>query len=110
MLIDEQMQALYHLVQAGYVRYVGMSSCHAYQLRREQPEQRQTQYADNDGTKKIIDSVERVAKKHNASMAQVSLASLVHTSYNFAAGVTASVVGTISLSKLNDILGAVHVK
>ena len=25
------MQALHDVVQAGYVRYVGMSSCHAYQ-------------------------------------------------------------------------------
>ena len=26
-----QMQALHDVVQAGYVRYIGMSSCHAYQ-------------------------------------------------------------------------------
>ena len=25
------MQALHDVVQAGYVRYIGMSSCHAYQ-------------------------------------------------------------------------------
>ncbi|EIW83665.1 Aldo keto reductase [Coniophora puteana RWD-64-598 SS2] len=28
---EETMQALHDVVQAGYVRYIGMSSCHAYQ-------------------------------------------------------------------------------
>ena len=27
------MQALHDVVQAGYVRYIGMSSCHAYQCK-----------------------------------------------------------------------------
>jgi len=30
--IEETMQALHDVVQAGYVRYVGMSSCHAWQF------------------------------------------------------------------------------
>ncbi|KAG9124420.1 hypothetical protein FRC07_011692, partial [Ceratobasidium sp. 392] len=30
--IAETMQALHDVVQAGYVRYIGMSSCHAYQF------------------------------------------------------------------------------
>ncbi|KAG9084730.1 hypothetical protein FRC06_003923 [Ceratobasidium sp. 370] len=30
--IAETMQALHDIVQAGYVRYIGMSSCHAYQF------------------------------------------------------------------------------
>ncbi|GJJ08943.1 hypothetical protein Clacol_003163 [Clathrus columnatus] len=30
--IEETMQALHDVVQAGYVRYVGMSSCYAYQF------------------------------------------------------------------------------
>lgn len=30
--IEETMQALHDVVQAGYVRYIGMSSCHAYQF------------------------------------------------------------------------------
>ncbi|KAH7338035.1 Aldo/keto reductase [Rhizoctonia solani] len=30
--IEETMQALHDVVKAGYVRYVGMSSCHAYQF------------------------------------------------------------------------------
>jgi aryl-alcohol dehydrogenase-like predicted oxidoreductase len=29
--IEETMQALHDIVQAGYARYIGMSSCHAYQ-------------------------------------------------------------------------------
>jgi aryl-alcohol dehydrogenase-like predicted oxidoreductase len=31
MLITQQMQALHDVVKAGYVRYIGMSSCYAYQ-------------------------------------------------------------------------------
>jgi aryl-alcohol dehydrogenase-like predicted oxidoreductase len=30
-----QMQALHDVVQAGYVRYIGMSSCYAYQCARQ---------------------------------------------------------------------------
>jgi len=30
--IEETMQALHDVVQAGYVRYIGMSSCYAYQF------------------------------------------------------------------------------
>ena len=29
--IEETMQALHDVVKAGWVRYIGMSSCHAYQ-------------------------------------------------------------------------------
>lgn len=29
--IEETMQALHDVVKAGYARYIGMSSCHAYQ-------------------------------------------------------------------------------
>lgn len=29
--IEETMQALHDVVKAGYVRYIGMSACHAYQ-------------------------------------------------------------------------------
>ena len=32
-----QMRALDDLVKAGYVRYIGMSSCHAYQCTRDPP-------------------------------------------------------------------------
>ncbi|KAJ2916904.1 hypothetical protein MD484_g3516, partial [Candolleomyces efflorescens] len=168
--IEETMQALHDVVQAGYVRYIGMSSCHAYQFnqmqnyainnkltpfismqnhynliyREEEREmfptlelfgvgsipwsplgrglltrprdgsQQTTRvktdgfakgYSDNDGTKKIIDSVEQVAKKYGVSMAQVSLAWILSRP-----GVTAPVVGTTSLENLNDLLGALRVK
>ncbi|KAG5352690.1 hypothetical protein C0989_001032 [Termitomyces sp. Mn162] len=35
-LVEETMQALHDVVQAGYVRYIGMSSCHAYQFHQMQ--------------------------------------------------------------------------
>ena len=31
--IEETMQALHDVVKAGYVRYIGMSSCYAYQCK-----------------------------------------------------------------------------
>ncbi|KAI0713891.1 aryl-alcohol dehydrogenase [Earliella scabrosa] len=34
--IEETMQALHDIVKAGYVRYIGMSSCHAYQFHQMQ--------------------------------------------------------------------------
>ncbi|RXW21590.1 hypothetical protein EST38_g4272 [Candolleomyces aberdarensis] len=34
--IEETMQALHDVVKAGYVRYIGMSSCHAYQFAQMQ--------------------------------------------------------------------------
>ncbi|PWN49449.1 aryl-alcohol dehydrogenase, partial [Violaceomyces palustris] len=34
--IEETMQALHDIVQAGYVRYIGMSSCYAYQFHQMQ--------------------------------------------------------------------------
>ncbi|KAJ6512602.1 NADP-dependent oxidoreductase domain-containing protein [Mycena sanguinolenta] len=49
--------------------------------------------------------VEEVAKKRNKTMAQVSLAWLLTKE-----GVTAPIVGTTSLEKLEDLLGAVDVK
>jgi hypothetical protein len=36
--IEETMQALHDVVQAGYARYIGMSSCHAYQFHQMQSE------------------------------------------------------------------------
>ncbi|KAJ6620656.1 Aldo/keto reductase [Mycena sp. CBHHK59/15] len=52
-----------------------------------------------------IGIVEEVAKKHSATMSQVSLAWLMAKE-----GVTAPIVGTTSLEKLEDLLGAVDVK
>lgn len=37
---DHQMQALHDVVQAGYVRYIGMSSCWAYQCKSVLSEER----------------------------------------------------------------------
>lgn len=34
--IEETMQALHDVVKAGYVRYIGMSSCYAYQFHQMQ--------------------------------------------------------------------------
>ncbi|KAG8982912.1 hypothetical protein FRB93_007733 [Tulasnella sp. JGI-2019a] len=34
--IEETMQALHDIVQAGYVRYIGMSSCHAWEFQKMQ--------------------------------------------------------------------------
>ncbi|WP_226470756.1 aldo/keto reductase, partial [Luteimonas panaciterrae] len=34
--IEETMQALHDVVKAGYVRYIGMSSCYAYQFQAMQ--------------------------------------------------------------------------
>ena len=35
--IEETMQALHDVVKAGYVRYIGMSSCYAYQCTSQPP-------------------------------------------------------------------------
>ena len=35
--IEETMQALHDVVKAGYVRYIGMSSCYAYQCTSDIP-------------------------------------------------------------------------
>ncbi|KAG8904824.1 hypothetical protein FRC01_008588, partial [Tulasnella sp. 417] len=39
--IEETMQALHDVVKAGYVRYIGMSSCHAWQFHKMQAYARQ---------------------------------------------------------------------
>jgi aryl-alcohol dehydrogenase-like predicted oxidoreductase len=36
--IEETMKALHDVVQAGYARYIGMSSCYAYQFQAMQSE------------------------------------------------------------------------
>ncbi|KAJ2916930.1 hypothetical protein MD484_g3521, partial [Candolleomyces efflorescens] len=58
-------------------------------------------YGDNEGTKKIIDTVELIAKKHGVTMAQVALAWIMSRP-----GVTAPIVGTTSLDNLNDLIGS----
>ncbi|KAJ6471809.1 Aldo/keto reductase [Mycena vitilis] len=174
--IEETMQALHDVVKAGYVRYIGMSSCHAWQfhvmqnyaithnltpfismqnhynlLCREEeremmpslkhfgvgsipwsplgrgaltrpvamaaPSAEKTIRQGSDevpadayflvgpGSKDIVNRVEEVAKKHGATMAQVSLAWLMAKD-----GVTAPIVGTTSIEKLEDLIGALDVK
>ncbi|KAF8212128.1 aryl-alcohol dehydrogenase [Mycena galopus ATCC 62051] len=93
------MQALHDVVKAGYVRYIGMSSCFAYQFsamqnyaiqnkltpfismqnhyslvyREEEREIMIKSYA-NDASTSIVNRVEELAKKKGASMAQIALA------------------------------------
>ncbi|KAJ7080450.1 Aldo/keto reductase [Mycena epipterygia] len=173
--IAETMQALHDVVKAGHVRYLGMSSCHAWQFhvmqnyaithnltpfismqnqyslvyREEEREMMPTlkhfgvgsitwsslargaltrpakpdsgmaptlrettddippatYFRIGAGTKDVVDRVEELAKKHGVSMSQVSLAWLMAKD-----GVTAPVVGTTSLEKLDDLIGALDVK
>ncbi|KAF8169275.1 aryl-alcohol dehydrogenase [Mycena galopus ATCC 62051] len=170
--IAETMEALHEVVKAGYVRYIGMSSCHAWQyyaithnltpfismqnhynlLHREEeremmpslkhfgvgsipwsplargtltrpvptatdaPAEKTLRHKTDElppdvyftlgaGSKDIVNRVEKVAQKHGATMAQVSLAWLMAKE-----GVTAPIVGTTSLKKLEDLLGALDVK
>ncbi|KXN85849.1 Versiconal hemiacetal acetate reductase [Leucoagaricus sp. SymC.cos] len=167
--IAETMQALHDIVKAGYVRYIGMSSCWAWQFqamqnyaitnkltpfiamqdhynlvyREEEREMLPTLkhfgvgaipyaslargllarppntndkttrggidptvqwYNNAGGTKEIIKRVEEVANKRGITMGQVSIAWLLSKN-----GVTAPVVGTTSLEKLEDIIGGTKV-
>ncbi|KAJ6594654.1 Aldo/keto reductase [Mycena capillaripes] len=172
--IAETMQALNDVVEAGYVRYIGMSSCHAWQFhvmqnyaiahnltpfismqnqyslvyREDEREmmpslkhfgvgsipwsplgrgaltrpytgpqaEKTSRQASDDippdayftlgaGNKDVVARVEEIAKKHNKTMAQISLAWLMAKDE-----VTAPIIGTTSLEKLEDLLGAVEVK
>ncbi|KZP19038.1 Aldo keto reductase [Athelia psychrophila] len=159
--IEETMQALHDVVKAGYARYIGMSSCWAWQFhamqnyaiahnltpfismqnhyslvyREEEREMMPTlksplarglltrplgehastkrgaidrminKYTQFEGDKEIVNRVEALAKKKNASMAQVALAWVMQKD-----GVTAPIVGTTSLENLQDLLGAVHLE
>ncbi|KAI0669364.1 oxidoreductase [Trametes maxima] len=165
--IEETMQALHDVVQAGYVRYIGMSSCYAYQFaqmqnyaiqnnltpfismqnhyslayreeeremfptlkqfgvgsipwsplarglltrpvdaasKRGNTDQFLTRYK-NEATVNIVNRVEEVAKKKGVSMAQVALAWIMAKP-----GVSAPIVGSTSLSNLEQLLGALDVK
>ncbi|KAF7982505.1 hypothetical protein HWV62_28102 [Athelia sp. TMB] len=158
--IAETMQALHDVVQAGYARYIGMSSCWAWQFqamqnyaiankltpfismqntlnllyREEEREMLPTlkhfgvgcitwsplargllarPLADKAATTrgasdKMINGyikLEALAKKKDASMAQVALAWLMQKD-----GVTAPIIGTTSMANLQDLLGAVHLE
>ncbi|KAJ7182953.1 Aldo/keto reductase [Mycena crocata] len=168
--VAETMQALHDVVQAGYVRYIGMSSCYAWQFqvmqnyaithnltpfismqnqysliyREEEREMMPTlkhfgvgcipwaSLAKGELTRplttdktarqstdpsmplylqlsgknpEVIKRVEEIAKKHNASMAQISLAWVLSKPE-----VTAPIVGSTSIEKLDGLIGALDVK
>ncbi|KAI0033127.1 NADP-dependent oxidoreductase domain-containing protein [Vararia minispora EC-137] len=166
--VEETMQALHDVVQMGWVRYIGMSSCHAWQFhvmqnyainnkltpfismqnhynllyREEEREMMPTlkhfgvgsipwsplargnltrplggstsrsgtdlwasPYLSRAGTDQIVNRVEEIAKKHGVTMAQVALA------WTFVKDpVSAPIVGTTSVDKLKDLIGALDVK
>ncbi|KZP28624.1 Aldo keto reductase [Athelia psychrophila] len=170
--IEETMRALHDVVQAGYARYIGMSSCYAWQFqlmqnyaianhltpfismqncyslvyreeeremmptlshfgvgsipwsplargvltrpwapkpagegtKREQLDEWAVLLAQGDADKLVVDRLEEVAKRLNASMAQTALAWLAAKP-----GVTAPIVGTSSIANLRDLLGALDV-
>ncbi|KAJ7772673.1 Aldo/keto reductase [Mycena maculata] len=176
--ISETMEALHDVVKAGLVRYIGMSSCYAWQCKSLIPSYRlcincfhnyaitqnltpfismQNQYnllyreeeremmptlkhfgvgsipwsplacgaltrphtraektmrQEKDemsgdvylnlsaGNKTVVERVEEIAKKHKATMAQISLAWVMSKNE-----VTAPIVGSSSIDKLKDIIG-----
>ncbi|KAG6872571.1 hypothetical protein C0995_008722 [Termitomyces sp. Mi166 len=182
-----QMQALHEVVKAGYVRYIGMSSCHAYQFHQMQsrypmphpydeihptpnktdyaitrnltpfismqnhhsllyreeeremfstlklfgvgaipwsslarglltrPLTEQTKRGETDwfiveyrkagGTPGILKRVEELANKKGLSMAQIALLWSLSKE-----GVTAPIVGTTSLKKLDELIAVAHMK
>ncbi|KAG9027276.1 hypothetical protein FS837_004334, partial [Tulasnella sp. UAMH 9824] len=148
--IEETMHALHDIVQAGYARYIGMSSCYAWQFHKMQNYARQhglTQFISmqnlynpvyREEEREMIpllkglgvgminwspnaggvlarplnaqtersegDMIEEIAKSRGISMAQVVLAWSLSKEF-----VTAPIVGTTSLDKLRDSVGAVHV-
>jgi len=169
--VEETMDALNDLVKAGYVRYIGMSSCYAWQFyklqayaaskgypqfismqnhynplyreeeremmpmlkdlgvgvipwsalangllarpydesmektARAQVDQHGPNLASVPWFKDMNLKVQEIAKAHQATMAQVTLA--WHLSKDF---MTAPIVGTTSIEKLKDAVGAIHVK
>ncbi|KAI0047529.1 Aldo/keto reductase [Auriscalpium vulgare] len=163
--IAETMQALHDVVKAGYVRYIGMSSCWAWQYyaithnltpfismqnhynliyREEEREMMPTlkhfgvgalswsplargaltrplgggsdsvragndiwvnEYTKESGNQVVVQRVAELAKKHNKSMAQIALAWTLAKDV-----VSAPIVGTTSLEKLADLIGAVDIE
>ncbi|KZP19302.1 Aldo keto reductase [Athelia psychrophila] len=170
--IEETMQALHDVVRAGYARYIGMSSCYAWQFqlmqnyaiannltpfismqncysllyreeeremmptlshfgvgsipwsplarglltrpwapkpagegtKREQVDAYLSIYGQAEADKTVVNRLEEVAKRLNASMAQTALAWLASKP-----GVTAPIVGTSSIANLRDLLGALKI-
>ncbi|PBK75304.1 Aldo/keto reductase [Armillaria solidipes] len=120
--ISETMQALHDVVKAGYVRYIGMSSCFAYQYYAIENKLTPFILMQNHHSliyhnwmpmydlaggwfETIMNRVEELATKKEISMAQIALAWIMNRD-----GVSAPIVGTTSLKNLYDLLGAIHVK
>ena len=57
-------------------------------------------YSKSDATSVIVNRVEEIPKKHQVSMAQVSLAWIMSKDY-----VTAPIIGSTSLEHFKDIIG-----
>ncbi|KAJ7475730.1 Aldo/keto reductase [Mycena latifolia] len=166
--ISETMKALHDVVKADLVRYIGMSSCYAWQFhlmqnyaithnltpfismqnqysliyREEEREMMPTLkhfgvgsipwsplaggaltrphansektarqqkdgenvYFKNSANKAVVERVGELAKKHKVTMAQISLAWVMSKDE-----VTAPIVGSSSIEKLKDVIGALDV-
>ncbi|WVW80092.1 hypothetical protein I302_102065 [Kwoniella bestiolae CBS 10118] len=166
--IEETMQALHDIVQAGHVRYLGMSSCYAWQFqlmqqyaiqnkltpfismqnyhnaiyREEEREMMPTLQHFGVGSipwsplgggklcrpltsesstersstlkmygqattadERIISTIEQIAKERDISMAQVALAWSLSKEF-----VSAPIIGTTSIEKLDDLLKGLQVE
>ncbi|KAG8912504.1 hypothetical protein FRC00_004385, partial [Tulasnella sp. 408] len=129
--IEETMQALNDVVKAGYVRYIGMSSCYAWQylgvgmipwsplaagfLTRSYKEQTLRGKTDSLAVKsnpeqdtflaEINEAVSEIAQKRGVSMAQVAIAWSLSKPF-----ISAPIVGTTSLEKLKDLIAGVSLK
>ncbi|KAG9017564.1 hypothetical protein FRB90_000769 [Tulasnella sp. 427] len=170
--VEETMQALHDVVKAGYARYIGMSSCYAWQFHKMQNYARQhgltefismqnyhnaayreeeremvpllqdmgvgmipwsplgrgflTRTLDEGSGRETTDNfykgitgdperegflldinkkVSEISKKRGISMAQVAIAWSMSKPF-----ITAPIVGTTSIDKLKDLVGAVEVK
>ncbi|GAB1523638.1 hypothetical protein RhiTH_006788 [Rhizoctonia solani] len=128
--IAETMQALHDVVKAGYARYIGMSSCYAYQFQamqnyaitnnltpfismqnhynlvyREEEREMMPTLKAHEGNSEIVRRVESLAKKKNLTMAQVALAWVMSKDQ-----VSAPIVGTTNIKNLEELIAAVSVK
>ncbi|KAF9565585.1 Aldo keto reductase [Agrocybe pediades] len=137
--IEETMQALHDVVQAGYVRYIGMSSCWAWQFHAMQskisshfgvgcipwsPLARGLLTRPLDGNKTKRGETDFFIGKYSeapgtaavlkrveevANKKGISMAQVAIAWSLHKEGVTAPIVGTTSLKNLEDIIAGVHV-
>ncbi|KAE9408984.1 Aldo/keto reductase [Gymnopus androsaceus JB14] len=120
---EKSMPALHDVVKAGYVLYIGMSSCRAWQFHIMQnyaitnkltpfismQNHYNLVYREEERemfpTLKIFTYLEEIAKKKEVTMAQVALAWSLSKE-----GVAAPVFGTTSIKNLMDLIDAVDLK